>query len=602
MNKTIKPFLKWAGGKKQLLPILLENFDYNCKKYVEAFVGGGALFLAILDNIEKFNIEKIVVNDINEKLIILYKVIRDNVDLLIKELKKIEEEYNSLFSIEEKEKMYYSIREEFNTSTNDPLKLGRNFIFLNKTCFNGLYRENAKGHFNVPFGKKDKVILLNEENLKTISIKLNYKKNRKRIVEFRNDNFIFLENEINKDTFFYFDPPYRPVTKNGFNDYNKSSFNDAEQIELSKFCDKIAVKHGKFLLSNSDPKNLDENDNFFDDLYSKYLISRVNARRNINSKGNGRGEITEILVKNFEVNKNDIKTNTVSVQNKLFESELDERNEMEKEFKIFLSQLKETNATLSYFVDFEKVTKNVEKISLKLNQLNYLLGKSDLKKAVNEIYEENPKAFEVLNILIAVRDSKKTKVIVENNYYSLNNFFDSPDKIYKFIKLTNLEKIFQDKTIKNLVDYVYGIEVGLDSNSRKNRGGENMSNIIKEIFTSNNIPFSTEVSSTTYPELSISLGEDIKKFDYVIQTTKKIYLIEINFYSTGGSKLNEVARAYTDIAPKVNKNEKFEFVWITDGVGWLNAKNKLQEAYINIPKIYNLTTIEKFIKILKEEL
>lgn len=271
---------------------------------------------------------------------------------------------------------------------------------------------------------------------------------------------------------------------------------------------------------------------------------------------------------------------------------------MKKEFKLFLSQLKDTNATLDYFVDFEKVRKNINKISLKLNQLNYLIGKENLKKAIEDVYDENKKAFDVLNILIAVRNAKETKLIDNGIFYNISDYCGSVDNIYKFLKLTGLEKVFKDKEVKNLVDYVYGIEVGLDTNARKNRGGDQMSNIVKQRFQENGIIYKEEVKSTNYEELK-TLGVDIKRFDFVIETKEKIYLIEINFYSSGGSKLNEIARSYTDIAPKINNIKKFEFVWITDGKGWLTAKNKLEEAYNNIPSVYNLVTLEEFLKKIK---
>lgn len=270
---------------------------------------------------------------------------------------------------------------------------------------------------------------------------------------------------------------------------------------------------------------------------------------------------------------------------------------MSKNFNLFLSQLQETNATLDYFVDFEKVKNNLSKVSLKLNILNYLLGKDNLQEAIRDVYSENKSAFEVLNILIAVRDSK-VKTVYNESYYSLEHFFNTPENIYEFLKLTKLEEVFKNREIKNLVDYVYGIEVGLDTNARKNRGGNNMSKIIENLFLKNNIQYRKEVKSTEFPELS-SLGKDIKQFDYVIYADKT-YLIEVNFYNSGGSKLNEVARAYTDIAPKINQNRNFEFVWITDGIGWHTAKNKLEEAYINIPSIYNLTTLQDFITKLKK--
>ena len=273
---------------------------------------------------------------------------------------------------------------------------------------------------------------------------------------------------------------------------------------------------------------------------------------------------------------------------------------MTKPFNLFLSQLSKTNATLDYFVDFNKVARNVHKIAIKLNQLNYLIGKENIEEAINELYEENPKVFEVLDILIAVRN-KKTKTFNNNGIIvSLESYFSSPKGILEYICETGLAEVFKNKEITNLVDYVFGIEVGLDTNARKNRGGDNMSKAVSLIFEREGIYYKKEVNSTLFLDIE-SLGVDVKRFDFVIKTKKKTYLIETNFYNTGGSKLNEVARAYSEVAPKINQYENYEFVWITDGQGWLSAKNKLEEAYNIIPSVYNLTTLEEFVEKVKKE-
>ena len=275
---------------------------------------------------------------------------------------------------------------------------------------------------------------------------------------------------------------------------------------------------------------------------------------------------------------------------------------MKKDFDLFLSQLSETNATLDYFVDFEKVKRNTGKIAIKLNQLNYLIGKDDLRKAIKELYEENPKVFEVLDILIAVRTKDKKKTLnAKGEFVLLEDYFTSLQGVIDYIEQTGLAEIFKNKNVTNLVDYVFGVEVGLDTNARKNRGGENMAKAVELKFKGSGIPFRKEVNSTEFVEIK-SLGQDLKRFDFVIQTKKKIYFIETNFYNSGGSKLNEVARAYTDIAPKINQYGRFEFVWITDGQGWLFAKNKLGEAYSIIPSVYNLANLDEFIAKVKSEL
>ena len=270
-------------------------------------------------------------------------------------------------------------------------------------------------------------------------------------------------------------------------------------------------------------------------------------------------------------------------------------------FQLFVSQLSETNATLGYFTDFAKIRSNVKKIAIKLNQLNYLIGKTDLKEAIRDLYQENPKVFEILDILIAIRKNKKAKTFNnQGEIVALDSYFYSPDKIFEYIQETGLAEVFQNKDVTNLVDYVFGIEVGLDTNARKNRGGDNMANAVALLFNSENLLFESEVSSTLFPEIT-SLGVDVKRFDFVIKTRQKTYFIETNYYNSGGSKLNEVARAYSDVAPKINQYPNYEFVWITDGQGWLTAKNKLEAAFNIIPCVYNLATVAVFIERIKTE-
>ncbi len=272
---------------------------------------------------------------------------------------------------------------------------------------------------------------------------------------------------------------------------------------------------------------------------------------------------------------------------------------MNKNFNLFMSQLQETNQTLDFFCDFYKISANVAEVEMSLNTLNYLIGKDDIAKGVNEIWQRDSKVFEVLGILIAVRDEGKKPVVDgKGNVVLLKSFFESSAKVVEFLDGTGLTDIFHSRRIKNLVDYVFGIETGLDTNARKNRSGHIMENTVAKIFSDASISFRQEVYSSEFPELSV-LGTDEKRFDFFIETTSKKYLIEVNFYSGGGSKLNEIARSYTELAPKINSVEGYEFVWITDGIGWKSARNKLEEAYNTIPSVYNLTNISSFIESLK---
>ncbi len=270
------------------------------------------------------------------------------------------------------------------------------------------------------------------------------------------------------------------------------------------------------------------------------------------------------------------------------------------QFELFISQLRETNATLDFYCDFPKIAKNVADIEISLNTLNYLIGKEDLRTAVQALWDRDKRVFEVMDILIATR-KKDDKKYIDNDgsMHSIHSLFSSVDGVMKFIEGTGLDRVFKNKEVKDLVDYVFGVETGLDTNARQNRSGDITDTLIARIFDNAGIDYREQVSSKEFSKISAVLGADQKVFDFAITTHNKTYLIEVNFYSGGGSKLNEVARSYTDLAPKVNGVPGFEFVWITDGQGWNSAKNKLEEAFAAIPNIYNLTTISEFISKIK---
>lgn len=267
-----------------------------------------------------------------------------------------------------------------------------------------------------------------------------------------------------------------------------------------------------------------------------------------------------------------------------------------EEFAIFMSQLKETNQSLDFFCDFQKINSNVENIRLSLCMLNSLIGSTNLRSSVETIWNRDRTAFNVMDILIAVRSEGRKKVLNSlGESVVLDTMFESVEGVMEFLTNTGLAELFQTRKITNLVDYVFGVETGLDSNARKNRSGHVMEDFVANIFAEHGIAYRTEVYSSEWQTLNQALGDDEKRFDFVIETPQKKFLIEVNFYSSGGSKLNEVARAYSEIAPRINDVDGFEFVWITDGIGWRSAKSKLQEAFNIIPNIYNLTDIYSFI-------
>lgn len=295
-KENARPFVKWAGGKGQLLDVLKENLPQGMgkaiTKYAEPFVGGGALLFAILN---EYDLEQIYINDNNRELINAYSAIKNECDALIEKLKVLQEEYEKLDG-EERQAYYYAQRDLFNemslTAENAVAKASL-FIFLNKTCFNGLYRVNKSGKFNVPAGKYKKPLICDEENLKHISQKLQN-------VILRSMDYRDVESFADNHTLVYFDPPYRPLnTTSGFTSYTENQFNDNDQIELANFYKKLSNKGIKVMLSNSDPYNVNYEDNFFDDLYAEFTVQRITAVRLINSDAEKRGNVTELLIKNY---------------------------------------------------------------------------------------------------------------------------------------------------------------------------------------------------------------------------------------------------------------------------------------------------------------
>ena len=295
-NLVVKPFVKWAGGKAQILNDIRACYPTQLgkkiTKYAEPFVGGGAV---LFDVLSRFDLEEIYISDINSELIKTYISIRDNLKELLAALNILEQDYLPLDTDKRKE-YYYGKRDRFNVlkkSNENDVELASLFIFLNRTCFNGLYRVNSKGGFNVPMGSYKNPTICDEENLREVSKKLqgviivcgDYKES----ADF-----------IDSKTFVYFDPPYRPLSEtSSFTAYSQDGFGDREQMELARYIDDMSAKGAFIVASNSDPKNTDKNDDFFDRLYAKHKISRIDATRMINSVAEGRGKISELLIVNY---------------------------------------------------------------------------------------------------------------------------------------------------------------------------------------------------------------------------------------------------------------------------------------------------------------
>ncbi|MBR6937567.1 MAG: DNA adenine methylase [Prevotella sp.] len=300
MGTEAKPFLKWAGGKGQLLSQLEEHLPADLHKqaftYIEPFVGGGAMLFYML---RKFpNITHAVINDINSHLVTAYRVIKEQPDELIRRLSGLEHEYFMLPDEEAKKEYFLNVRTIFNDSPLDDVDRTKYLIFLNRTCFNGLYRVNAKGKFNVPFGRYLHPTICNSETIKADSEVLNRSN-----VTILNGDFERTIDEMGDGlNFVYFDPPYRPLNAtSSFNSYAKEDFNDDEQIRLRDFCVRINERTNvRWMLSNADCSAKNPEDTFFEDIYADFHIHRVYASRAINANPNKRGKLTELLIKNYE--------------------------------------------------------------------------------------------------------------------------------------------------------------------------------------------------------------------------------------------------------------------------------------------------------------
>ncbi|KXA13523.1 DNA adenine methylase [Fusobacterium equinum] len=580
-HKTSNSFLKWAGGKGQLLKEIKSKYPkdlgQNINKYIEPFVGSGAVLFDILSS---YDLDYIYISDINTDLINTYQDIKYNLKNLILHLKELSSKYLSLTE-EEQKIYYYHKRERYNElktkNLEETLEKSSLFIFLNRTCFNGLYRLNSKGLFNVPKGSYKNPKIFDEILLKEISKKLQK-------VKICSYDYTKCEPFIDSNTFIYFDPPYRPLNKtSSFISYTENIFDDEEQVSLANFFKKLDKKGAKMMLSNSDPKNINENDSFFDDLYKDYNIFRVHATRMINSKASSRGKITEILITNYNE----------------FKEEKGMRN-----FDNWLKGFRESISTYHYYIDFEKVISNVEKLKIELNILNSLIGNKNIEHEFEIILKKYPETLKCIPLLLAVRSQE---IYAQDEDGAFSYRFDTMNysiEQYKiFMRKTGLFDLISNHLVNNLVDYALGVETGLDSNGRKNRGGHQMENLVESYiqkagFIKGKSYFKEMKIKEIEKKFNIDLskisnqGKTVKRFDFVVKTETMIYGIETNFYASSGSKLNETARSYKQITQESKEIEGFTFVWFTDGKGWNDARNNLRETFEILENIYNIKDME----------
>ena len=571
----VKPFLKWAGGKGQLLKELeaYYPFDETITKYAEPFVGGGAVLFDILS---RYELEAVYISDINAELINTYRVVRDEIDGLTALLSQIQTEYRPLDAASRKE-YYLRKRERFNT-----LKVGKSgpedmekaalMIFLNRTCFNGLYRVNRKGLFNVPMGAYQNPVICDEENLRMVSRRL-------QPVTIVCGDFRESADFIDEHTFVYFDPPYRPITNTAnFTAYTETLFGDAEQRELARFVEEMHRKGAKIVVSNSDPKNSNEADDFFETIYASHQIKRVEAARMINSNRAARGKIKELLISNFKG-----KTSMIP-----------------RDFDTWLSGFRESIAGYGYYTDFEKVCRNTESVRDELNLLNTLIGSQDIESDFERLFAEHPQILKCVPLLLAVRSDAISAMDGDGSFtYHFQKANLSVEQYKAFMRKTGLFDLLASRRVSNLADYVTGVEAGLDSAGRKNRGGRLMEDLVEGYLQKAGfVRDETYFKGMSVGRMTKKWGIDLsaisnrEKFDFAVKTDTMLYGVKTSFCKAQGSRLSETARRNQTLALETEAVEGFAFVWFTDGRGWLKARDSLEEAFHVMKHIYDINDLE----------
>ena len=578
MSTTVaKPFIKWAGGKTQLLSeiekCLPEGFGSGkWDTYVEPFVGGGAVLFWILQKYP--NIKKAIINDINPQLTTVYRVVKEDPEALIEQLEKLQNQYRQLVGEQERTQYYLAKRAEFNFSVLTAIEQSALFIFLNRTCFNGLFRVNSKGEFNVPFGKYSNPLICDRNNIAAASQVLQK-------VEIMCGDFTKTAEHISPSTLFYFDPPYKPISKtSSFTAYSKENFNDEDQIRLRNFCKLLSAKKVSFILSSSDAGSLDNETGFFDILYDGFEIRRVLASRMVNADPAKRGKLSELLITNTNLKSN------------------------MRDFNDWMRNLRSSIADYKYYVDFNKVFANVDNIKVELNILNSLIGSRNIDNDFSALVAQYPEVLKCIPILLAKRQSEIPAMDKNGAFcYNFAKMNCSIEQYKVFMRETGLFDLLANHLVNNLVDYVTGVETGLDSNGRKNRGGHLMEDLVESFLQKAGF-----VKGITYfKEMKIgdiekrwgvdlssisNKGKVVKRFDFVVKTDSCVYAVETNFYTGGGSKLNETARSYKTIAVESKNLENFKFVWFTDGAGWQSARHNLEETFEVLEDLYNVHDLE----------
>ncbi len=513
------------------------------------FLGGGA---TLLSNQPK----NAIINDLNYELMTTYSVIKHDVGPFIKELKNMVKKHNS----NDAKDFYMAVREQDLTNLND-VEIASRFLYLNKTGFNGLYRVNSKGKFNVPFNKKETIknsTVFSETKLRNLNKYLN-----ENDVLILNEDYNEVLNRVSENDFVFVDSPYDEAYSN----YQKGGFHEKEHRELAERLIELDKKGVKWLVTNHNTKLIQS-------LYRQFDFYEIPVNRFINSDAQKRSNATnEVLILNYKPNKRQVK----------------EFNKVK-----FYKQLKPTSFVLKEYVKWEKLQENVKEYELQLNDLNVLMASDDIEfnDKFERLYSQRPESFDILPLFISSRNK-------EMEYWSSDGEaktygFDKKETVFEFLIESGLkDNLFMNNRYKNALDYILGLEVGLSSNDKKNYTGTWMSNQIANMLKQYDIAYRKEVP---YKEIIDANRIKDKTFDFVFTIEGITYCMEVNFFNTSGSKINSEAERFIELNKELQNYEDIEFIWVTDGVGLKKNQTSINKAMKAIDNLYNLTTFDTFLK------
>lgn len=545
----LSPIVKWAGGKTQLLDAINALVPNDFAIYHEPFLGGGA---TLLSNQPK----NAIINDLNYELMTTYNVIKHDITPLIKELKDMIKQHNT----NNAKDFYMTVREQEILNLND-IEIAARFLYLNKTGFNGLYRVNSQGKFNVPFNKKDMIknsTVFSETNLRN----LNKYFNENNII-ILNEDFNEALKKVKENDFVFIDSPYDEA----YTSYQKGGFHEKEHKELAERLIELDKKGVKWIVTNHNTKLIQF-------LYNQFDFYEIPVNRFINSDAQKRSNATnEVLILNYKPTKRQLK---------------------EFERAKFYKQLKPTSFVLKEYVKWEKLQENVREYELQLNDLNVLMASDEFefKEKFERLYSQRAESFDILPLFISSRNK-------QIEYWSSDGEakkygFDKKETVFDFLVESGLrENLFMNNRYKNVLDYILGLEVGLSSNDKKNYTGTWMMNQIANLLKENDITFRKEVP---YKEIIDANRIKDKTFDFVFNKDDVTYCLEVNFFNTSGSKINSESERFIELNKELQNYEDIEFIWVTDGIGLKKNQTSINKAMKSIRNLYNLTTFDEFLK------